>query len=354
MTSGASRSAYFQPTKRTVVVLEPVRSGPRRVCTRGGRRRVMPCREGGRSRCSWPSPRRHSDGRRGPGAADHSARDGSTGSGWSSPSTHELPLIEMTADRSELVPQQDPRGKEGVARLTAGAAHQGPPANRSADELGGARSNRSVARIDAGPGTDGTIVGAEFLRQGLSPRVSISSARCCSTDLRARRGPSGARGAGGWPGRHRLEDTSAGRRESATPAGSTGAHSLRAAAGRPDGHRPAPRPRATSPTSNERWYPCPRQHVSSSWSAYLTASDAVIRLREAFGRLAAPLARRRLGSGPAPGAGPRCAACSWLTSRTRRRRRCRFGNIAIARNDRALSFPPRSPTRSSAVASPQS
>src|SRR5262249_45191690 len=73
---------------------------------------------------------------------------------------HELPLLEMTLIVGAGA-AQDPHGKEGVAALTAGTLTKGA-GKRSADEL--ARAIESLGgRIDATPGTDGTIIGAEFL-----------------------------------------------------------------------------------------------------------------------------------------------------------------------------------------------
>ncbi|TMB50869.1 MAG: insulinase family protein, partial [Deltaproteobacteria bacterium] len=73
---------------------------------------------------------------------------------------HELPLVEFHVIVGAGA-AQDPPGKEGVAALTAGTLTRGT-GKLSADEL--ARAIDSLGgRISATPGTDGTIVTAEFL-----------------------------------------------------------------------------------------------------------------------------------------------------------------------------------------------
>jgi len=73
---------------------------------------------------------------------------------------HELPLVEFHLIVGAGA-AQDPPGKEGLAALTAGTLTRGT-GKLSADEL--ARAIDSLGgRISASPGTDGTIVTAEFL-----------------------------------------------------------------------------------------------------------------------------------------------------------------------------------------------
>ena len=73
---------------------------------------------------------------------------------------HELPLVEFHLIVGAGA-AQDPPGKEGLAALTAGTLTRGT-GKLSADEL--ARAIDSLGgRISAAPGTDGTIVTAEFL-----------------------------------------------------------------------------------------------------------------------------------------------------------------------------------------------
>ncbi len=73
---------------------------------------------------------------------------------------HELPLVEFHLIVGAGA-AQDPPGKEGLAALTAGTLTRGT-GKLSADEL--ARAIESLGgRIGATPGTDGTIVTAEFL-----------------------------------------------------------------------------------------------------------------------------------------------------------------------------------------------
>jgi len=73
---------------------------------------------------------------------------------------HELPLVEFHLIVGAGA-AQDPPGKEGLAALTAGTLTRGT-GKLSADEL--ARAIESLGgRISASPGTDGTIVTAEFL-----------------------------------------------------------------------------------------------------------------------------------------------------------------------------------------------
>jgi zinc protease len=83
---------------------------------------------------------------------------------------HELPLLEFTLIVGAGA-AQDPPGKEGLAALTAGALTKGA-GKLSADAL--ARAIESLGgRIDASPGTDGTIVSAEFLAKDYAPGLDL-------------------------------------------------------------------------------------------------------------------------------------------------------------------------------------
>jgi len=83
---------------------------------------------------------------------------------------HELPLVEFYLIVGAGA-AQDPQGKEGLAALTAGALTKGA-GKLSAEEL--ARAIESLAgRIDASPGTDGTIVTAEFLSKDFAAGTDL-------------------------------------------------------------------------------------------------------------------------------------------------------------------------------------
>ncbi len=83
---------------------------------------------------------------------------------------HELPLVELYA----LVgagAAQDPPGQDGVSALTANLLHRGA-GKRDAEEL--ARAIESLGgRIAALPGTDGTIVTGEFLRDDFATGLGL-------------------------------------------------------------------------------------------------------------------------------------------------------------------------------------
>ncbi|HJQ74935.1 MAG TPA: pitrilysin family protein [Gaiellaceae bacterium] len=83
---------------------------------------------------------------------------------------HELPLVEVTVIVGAGA-AQDPPDRDGLAALTAGALMKGA-GKRSAEEL--ARAIESLGgRIDANPGTDGTIVSAEFLAKDVAAGLAL-------------------------------------------------------------------------------------------------------------------------------------------------------------------------------------
>jgi zinc protease len=83
---------------------------------------------------------------------------------------HELPLVEFHVIVG-AGSAQDPAGKEGLAALTASTLDQGA-GHRSADEL--ARAIESLGgRLDATPGTEGTIVTGEFLAKDFAAGLDL-------------------------------------------------------------------------------------------------------------------------------------------------------------------------------------
>jgi zinc protease len=83
---------------------------------------------------------------------------------------HELPLVEFHVIVGAGA-AQDPPGKEGLAALTAGTLTRGA-GKLSADAL--ARAIESLGgRISATPGTDGTIVTAEFLSSDFAAGLDL-------------------------------------------------------------------------------------------------------------------------------------------------------------------------------------
>lgn len=83
---------------------------------------------------------------------------------------HELPLVEFYLMVGAGA-AQDPVGKEGLAALTAGTLRRGA-GKRSAEDL--ARAIEFLGgRIDAAPGTDGTIVTAEFLSKDFAAGLGL-------------------------------------------------------------------------------------------------------------------------------------------------------------------------------------
>ena len=83
---------------------------------------------------------------------------------------HELPLVEFYLMIGAGA-AQDPPGKDGLAALTAGTLRRGA-GKRSAEEV--ARAIEFLGgRIDAAPGTDGTIVSAEFLSKDFDAGLAL-------------------------------------------------------------------------------------------------------------------------------------------------------------------------------------
>ena len=83
---------------------------------------------------------------------------------------HELPLVEFHLIVGAGA-AQDPPGKEGLAALTAGTLVRGT-GKLSADELASAIESLG-GRIAATPGTDGTIVSAEFLSKDYAAGLDL-------------------------------------------------------------------------------------------------------------------------------------------------------------------------------------
>jgi zinc protease len=216
---------------------------------------------------------------------------------------HELPLVEFYLIVGAGA-AQDPPGKEGVAALTAGTLTRGT-GRLSAEEL--ARAIESLGgRIDATPGTDGTIITGEFLAKDFSAGL----------DLLRQVGIVAA-----------LEDTSA-VAEKCFSGFLYGTHPY----GRPiEGQRTtvAKLGRGDVTGFYERWYR-PNDTILVLVGD-VAAPDAVVRLREAFGAWR-----------PRPDAVPvRAAPPERLTARKvllvdkpdATQTQIRFGNVAIPRND---------------------
>jgi len=83
---------------------------------------------------------------------------------------HELPLVEFHLIVGAGA-AQDPPGKEGLAALTAGTLVRGT-GKLSADELASAIESLG-GRIAATPGTDGTIISAEFLSKDYAAGLDL-------------------------------------------------------------------------------------------------------------------------------------------------------------------------------------
>src|SRR5207249_7785146 len=83
---------------------------------------------------------------------------------------HELPLVDFHLIVGAGA-AQDPPGKEGVSAVTANALRRGA-GKLTAEEL--ARAIESLGgRISTTPGTDGTIVTAEFLRDDFTAGLDL-------------------------------------------------------------------------------------------------------------------------------------------------------------------------------------
>ncbi|HYR97136.1 MAG TPA: pitrilysin family protein [Candidatus Binatus sp.] len=236
---------------------------------------------------------------------------------------HELPLVELYLIVGAGA-AQDPPGKEGVAALTAGALTRGT-GRLSAEEL--ARAIESLGgRIDASPGTDGTIVTAEFLAKDFAAgldllrQVLLDPAFARDEVRRARDEQQAGIIAA-------LEDTSAvaekcfaGFLYGAHPYGRPveGRHATVAKLGRGD-----------VTAFYERWYR-PNDTILVLVGDVAT-TDAVVRLREAFGAW-----RARPDAIPARAAPPerlKARKVLLVDKADATQTQIRIGNIAIARND---------------------
>ena len=236
---------------------------------------------------------------------------------------HELPLVEVYMIVGAGA-AQDPPGREGVAALTAGALTKGA-GRLSADEL--ARAIESLGgRIDATAGTDGTIVTAEFLSKDfpagldLLQRVLLDPAFARDEVRRARDEQQAGIVAA-------LEDTSA-VAEKCFAGFLYGTHPY----GRPiEGRREtvAKLGRGDVTAFYDRWYR-PNDTILV-FVGDVTASDAVGRLREAFGSWRArPDA---IATRAAPPAALTARKILLVDKPDATQTQIRFGNIAIARSD---------------------
>jgi predicted Zn-dependent peptidase len=234
----------------------------------------------------------------------------------------ELPLIEFYLIVGAGA-AQDPPGKEGLATLTAATLTRGA-GERSATEL--ARAIESLGgQLGASAGTDGTIVSGEFLAQDfpagldllravlLDPRFERDEVRRARDEQLA-----GIVAA--------LEEPSA-IAEKCYAAFLYGAHPY----GRPaEGRRDAVRRlgRGDVRAYYERWYR--PNNTILVLVGDLTARDALIRLREAFGAWrAAPDAIPQRAAAPEP---QRERRVLLVDKPDATQTQLRFGNIALARS----------------------
>jgi zinc protease len=236
---------------------------------------------------------------------------------------HELPLVEFYLIVGAGA-AQDPPGKEGVAALTAGTLTKGT-GRLSAEAL--ARAIESLGgRIDATPGTDGTIVTGEFLSKDLSAgldllrQVLLDPAFARDEVRRARDEQQAGIVAA-------LEDTSA-VAEKCFAGFLYGTHPY----GRPiEGRRAtvAKLGRGDVTGFYDRWYR-PNNTILVVVGD-VAVRDAVVRLREAFGAW-----RARPDAVPARAASPeRVTARKVLLvdKPDATQTQIRFGNVSIPRND---------------------
>jgi len=236
---------------------------------------------------------------------------------------HELPLVEFNLIVGAGA-AQDPRGKEGVAAVTANALRRGA-GKRSAEEL--ARAIESLGgRISTTPGTDGTIITAEFLRDDFAAGLDLL--RQVMLDPKFARDE--VRRA-----RDEQEDSIvAGLEDASTVAEKCygnflyGSHPY----GRPvEGRRSTVSGIGRSDVTAyyDRWYR--PNNTTLVLVGDVSASDAVIRLREAFGawrprRDAIPLR-------PAPPEPVTERRLLLVDKADATQAQIRFGNVSIKRND---------------------
>ena len=236
---------------------------------------------------------------------------------------HELPLVEFHLIVGAGA-AQDPAGKEGVSAVTANALRRGA-GKLSAEEL--ARAIESLGgRISTTPGTDGTIVTAEFLRDDfaagldllrqvmLDPKFSRDEVR------RAREEQAAAIVAG-------FEDAST-VAEKCYGNFLYGSHPY----GRPvEGRRSTVSDIGRSDVTAyyDRWYR--PNNTTLVLVGDVSAVDAVIRLREAFGAWRArPDAIPLRPTAPEPVAARRVLL---VDKPDATQAQIRFGNVAIKRSD---------------------
>jgi len=236
---------------------------------------------------------------------------------------HELPLVEL-----QLIvgagAGQDPAGKEGVAALTAGTLNRGTK-RLSAEEM--ARAIEGLGgRIDAGAGTDGTIVSGEFLakdfRAGLDLLRQVLLEPAFAKDEVRRTRDEQAAGLVA-----QLEDTSA-VAEKCYAGFLYGSHPY----GRPVDGRRATVPklgRGDVTDFYDRWY-----HPNNALMVLVgdvDAQQALIALRETFGawKPRADAVPVRVPP-PAPITGRRILLVDKVDAT---QAQIRFGNVSIARSD---------------------
>jgi len=236
---------------------------------------------------------------------------------------HELPLIEFTLIVGAGA-AQDPPGKEGTAALVAGTLTKGA-GKLGADEL--ARAIESIGgRIEATPGTDGTIVGAEFLAKDFAAgldllRTVLLDPRFARDEVRRGREEQEANLVAS------LEDTSA-VAEKCYAGFLYGAQAY----GRPVDGRTTTVPklgRGDVTDFYEHWY-----HPNNTVLVLVgdvSAADAVRRLRDAFGAWRARPDAVPVRTPPPERITARRVLLVDKPDATQTQ--IRFGNVAIARND---------------------
>ena len=236
---------------------------------------------------------------------------------------HELPLVEFHLIVGAGA-AQDPAGKEGVSAVTANALRRGA-GKLSAEEL--ARAIESLGgRISTTPGTDGTIVTAEFLRDDFAAGLDLLRQVMLDPKLardevrRAREEQAAAIVAG-------FEDAST-VAEKCYGNFLYGSHPY----GRPvEGRRSTVSDIGRSDVTAyyDRWYR--PNNTTLVLVGDVSAVDAVIRLREAFGAWRArPDAIPLRPTAPEPVAARRVLL---VDKPDATQAQIRFGNVAIKRSD---------------------
>jgi zinc protease len=236
---------------------------------------------------------------------------------------HELPLVETTMIVGAGA-AQDPPGKDGLAALTAEMLTRGA-GGLSAEAL--ARAIESVGgRISATPGTDGTIVGAEFLASDFATgldllRRVLLEPRFARDEVRRARDEQEAGIVAA------LENTSE-VAEKCYAALVYGGHPY----GRPvEGRRTTVRKLGRGDVTDfyDRWYH-PNDTILVLVGDFV-AADALARVRDAFGSWRPrPDAVAIRAAPPVPFTGRRTLL---VDKPDATQTQIRFGNVAIARND---------------------